>query len=128
MQQAAPHWLGNAIVYIVMVGGWLVALYNAVINRKKPAADIHESRARADLAEAEARNKDAATMSEVFETLRLAHKNLDLETRERRELSDKLERYEKESLQLQECNKQLQERNEELENELERYRRMIKLD
>jgi hypothetical protein len=113
----------------------VAAGYKLFLERKKPEADIHETEARAKLAEADARNKDADTrnrdadtMSEVFETLRLAHKSFDLESKERREVSEKLEACERNVRSLMARTEQLEKTNKQLGEEVRGYKKLLKLD
>lgn len=124
--QSAPetsHFWQN--VWTLLAGGGIATtigvVAKVVLDWKKRTPEIQESQTRARLNEAEANNKDAATMTEVFRTLRLAYKKLDEESNERRELAAKL-------ADAQETIEQLTEANCRLTEENQRFRGLIKLD
>lgn len=120
--EASHFWQG---VWTFLAGGGIAATIGVVakliVERRKPAAEVHETEARAKLSEADASNKDADTMAEVFKTLRMAHRSLDLEIKERRELNEKFEQCERE------C-RRLTRENGDLKGEVTSYKKLLKLD
>jgi flagellar biosynthesis/type III secretory pathway M-ring protein FliF/YscJ len=105
-----PAFAGGATVFGVV--------FKLILDRRKPAAEIHETEARAKLSEADASNKDADTMAEVFKTLRMAHRSLDLEIKERRELNEKFEQCERECRRLTRENTGLRDENRKFKDNL----------
>jgi CheY-like chemotaxis protein len=83
-------------------GGTIATIINAIVNRRKPQAEIHETEARAVKALAEARNLDATTNKtaadvtlEMIRALRAAEENISELVKEKEKYKTRAEIYER---------------------------------